>query len=212
LARIAVLAAACLAALLAVAGPARADGDPASDYLLSRPLFVPADDGVPDENVQQLTSVLADAKARGYTIRVALIGTRYDMGSVYELWKRPKLYARFLGQELSIVYKGRLLVVMPNGYGTSRHGKATPADQAVVDRLAPPGAKGAALANAAARAVQKLAARSGVIVTLPALSKPKASSTNHDRIEIAVAAVVLLLLAGAVVWGRRLLARRKRPA
>jgi hypothetical protein len=198
-----------VAALLAVAGPARADGDPASDYLLSRPLFVPTDDGVPDANVQQLTSVLADAKARGYTIRVALIGTRYDMGSVYELWKQPKLYARFLGQELSIVYKGRLLVVMPNGLGTSRHGKATPADQAVVDRLPPPGANGARLANTAARAVQKLAAQAGVIVTLPSLSAPEKSTANQDRIEIAGAAAALLVLAAAVFGGRRLLARRR---
>lgn len=208
-ARLALLAAAVAASLLALAGPARADGDPASDYLLSKPLFVPSDAGVPAANVDQLTSVLADAKARGYQIRVALIGTRYDMGSVYELWKRPKLYARFLGQELSFVYKGRLLVVMPNGLATSRHGKATPAQDAVVARLPPPRAGGAALANTAARAVQRLAAQSGVIVTLPSLEAPKASSANRDRVKIAVAAAVLLALAAAAFWGRRALVRRR---
>ncbi len=204
------LLAALVAALaLGVASAARADGDPASDYLLSRPLFVPQDDGVPAENVAQLTSVLADARARGYTIRVALIGTRYDMGSVYELWKIPKTYARFLGQELRFLYKGRLLVVMPNGLATSTSGVATPKDQAVVDRIAPPGADGAAMANAAARAVQRLAAQSGVVVALPALSAPKGSSANSDRLKIVVGAAILVVLGIAGWWGRRLLARRR---
>jgi hypothetical protein len=205
-----VLLTAVLAVLaLGVAVPARADGDPASDYLLTRPLFVPQDDGVPQENVDQLTSVLADAKARGYTIRVALIGTRYDMGSVYELWKLPKTYARFLGQELHFLYKGRLLVVMPNGMATSTGGLATPKDQAVVDRIPAPGADGAAMANAAARAVQQLAAQAGVIVTLPKLSAPKGSSANSDRVKIIVGAAVLVALGLAGWWTRKLLARRR---
>src|SRR5207253_520915 len=145
--------------LLCVGAPAAlADGDPASDYLLGQAVFVPPDDGIPDVNAKQLAAVVASAKAGGYEIRVALLGTRYDMGSVTALWRKPKPYARFLGQELYFVYKGRLLVVMPNGYGVSRGGKAQPADAAALDRLAPPRAGGLVLANAAAVAVQKLAA------------------------------------------------------
>jgi hypothetical protein len=209
LARAALLAALAAVIALGVAVPARADGDPASDYLLTRPLFVPQDDGVPSANVDQLTSVIADAKAGGYTIRVALIGTRYDMGSVYELWKLPKTYARFLGQELHFLYKGRLLVVMPNGLATSTGGIATPKDQAVVDRIPAPGPGGAAMANAAARAVQQLAAQAGVVVTLPALSAPKGSSANSDRVKIIVGAAILAALGIAGWWARRLLARRR---
>lgn len=210
MARPALVAAAVVALAVGIAAPrARADGDPASDYLLSRPLFVPQDDGVPSANVDQLTGVIADAKTKGYTIRVALIGTRYDMGSVYELWKIPKTYARFLGQELRFLYKGRLLVVMPNGLATSTAGVATPKDQAVVDRIPAPGADGAAMANAAARAVQKLAAQSGVVVALPALSAPKGSSANGDRIKIVGGAAILAALGIAGWAGRRLLARRR---
>lgn len=212
MARSLAVATALVALALGLAVPAaRADGDPASDYLLSKPLFVPQDDGVPSANVDQLTSVIADARAHGYTIRVALIGTRYDMGSVYELWKIPKTYARFLGQELKFLYKGRLLVVMPNGLATSTSGIATPKDQAVVDTIPPPGADGAAMANAAARAVQRLAAQSGVTVTLPPLSAPKGSSANSDRLKIIVGAAILIALGAAGFWGRRFLARR-RPA
>src|SRR5437764_13595429 len=117
---------AVVAFALCCAPVALADGDPASDFLLGQSVFVPPDDGVPDANAKQLESVVASAKAGGYEIRVALIGTRYDMGSVVALYRHPKPYARFLGQELYFVYKGRLLVVMPNGYGVSRGGKAQP--------------------------------------------------------------------------------------
>ena len=77
------------AAMLVAAPLARADGDPASDWLLSQPSFVPQDDGVPSAYSDQLNAVLSDAKARGYEIRVAIIGTRYDMGSVYIDWLKP---------------------------------------------------------------------------------------------------------------------------
>ena len=75
---------AALAFLLA-APVAHADGDPASDYLLSMSAFVPPDANVPNGDAQQLRTVLATAKARGYEIRVALIATTYDMGSVATL-------------------------------------------------------------------------------------------------------------------------------
>ena len=107
-----------VAACLLLAAPAAlADGDPASDYLLTYQAFVPPDDGIPPAYANQLTELLTAERKAGYTIRVALIGTRYDMGSVVVLYRMPKQYARFLGQELFFVYKGRLLVVMPNGYG-----------------------------------------------------------------------------------------------
>src|SRR6476646_2977705 len=144
-----------LAALLA-APRARADGDPASDVLLAQNLFLPPD--VPTASALPLDAVVRDAKAHGYPIRVALIGSTYDLGSVGVLFRQPKQYARFLGTELSLVYKGRLLVVMPNGLGVSQGGKLLPADQSVVDRLPAPGTSGAAIAETATRAVIRLAA------------------------------------------------------
>src|SRR3954453_23411029 len=112
------LAAACVAV-----PAAHADGDPASDYLLTQNVFVPFDGKVPKEQADALNAVVLDAKKKGYTIRVALISREFDLGAVPSLWRKPKTYARFLGQELFFVYKGRLLVVMPNGYGVSRAGK-----------------------------------------------------------------------------------------
>jgi hypothetical protein len=191
------------AALVAVPA-AQADGDPASDYLLSQPLFNPPDSGVPAAYASQLTSVLESAKRDGYEIRVALIPTRYDLGSVGVLDKKPKQYARFLGQELSFVYMGRLLVVMPNGLGYAKGGKADAAKQAVVDRIAPPRGSPVAMATAATQAVVGLAAREGVHVTVPPLhGDTSVDSQNRDRLLIVLAVVVALAAFGLYSLVRR---------
>jgi MYXO-CTERM domain-containing protein len=194
-----------LAALLA-APIAHADGDPASDYLLGQQTFVPPDDGVPAAYAAQLTATVAEAKTRGYGIRVALIGTRYDMGSVTVLWKQPRQYARFLGKELFFVYKGRLLVVMPQGLAVTNGGIPVASDQKVADRISPPGTSGAALAAAATRAVVQLASDHGAVFSPPPLGKVSSSSSTDDRAIIAAAALVVLALVGAV----GLLRRRRR--
>ena len=195
------LALAATLACLVAAPAAHADGDPASDYLLGLTAFTPPDAGIPSADGKQLVATIAAAKAGGFQTRVALIGTRYDMGSVALLYKHPQQYAHFLGQELAFVYKGRLLVAMPNGYGVSRNGKLWPAGQAVVDRLPPPGPSGHALATGATAAVVKLAAASGVTVSAP---KPKAPpSKNTDRLFSGIAGLVILVGTGAAVGLRR---------
>jgi len=200
-----VRALAAVAAVALLAAPfARADGDPASDYLLTRQTFLPFDAKIPKAQVDALNGIVADANDEGFKIRVAIISRRFDLGAVPSLWRKPKTYARFLGQELTFVYKNRLLIVMPNGYGVSRGGKALPDAQRVVDTLPAPGAGGPALAAAATRAVRRLAAESGVTAEIPSSSK----STTDDRLVIAGAAVALVLLILAGLGVRRLLARR----
>jgi hypothetical protein len=201
--RVRALAAAVAVAFL-VAPVARADGDPASDYLITRQTFLPFNAKIPKAQVEQLNGVVADANEKGFKIRVAIISRPFDLGAVPSLWRKPKTYARFLGQELTFVYKNRLLIVMPNGYGASRGGKALPDAQRVVDALPAPGNGGPALAAAATRAVRRLAADSGVTAEVPSSSE----STTDDRLVIAGAAVGLVLLILAAFGIRRLLARR----
>lgn len=189
-------------ACLLVVPVARADGDPASDYLLGNLTFVPQDANVPNGDAKQLRTVLADAKARGYEIRVALIATTYDMGSVGSLFRKPRLYARFLGQELYFVYKGRLLVVMPNGYAVSRGGKLVPPAQRIVGALPAPGTDGPALATGATAAVRKLAAASGITVPLPRVA-PTASSGTDVWLLIGIAGLVVVAGSGAGILLRR---------
>ena len=191
-------------ACLAFAPAALADGDPASDYLLSQSVFLPPDVVVPEADAKRLTETVAEAKARGYEIRVAVIGTRYDLGSVGALFKKPQEYALVLGQELRFVYKGRLLVVMPNGYGVSQGGKKWPEAEAVVVGLPPPREGGSGLTTAADTAVRKLAASSGV--RLPTPSDGGSSSSGTMVVAIVGGIAVLLLVGG----GAAFLVRRRR--
>jgi hypothetical protein len=111
--------------LLACAGPAGsawADGDPASDVLYSQSVFLPQDAGTSSHQRAQLGAVLQAARRSGFHLKVALIASPADLGSVTELWRQPRNYAMFLGQELSLVYGGALLVVMPNGFGVYGRG------------------------------------------------------------------------------------------
>ena len=130
------LAALSAVAILVLVAPTsgRADGDPASDYLLSQKVFIPFDVKVPQPDQRRLVATVARATRSGYPIRVAVIGTDYDLGSVTVLWRRPQQYARFLGVELGFVYKGRLLVVMPNGFGFNRPGRSPVAEDALLSQ------------------------------------------------------------------------------
>jgi hypothetical protein len=206
-----------LLAALVVIPAALADGDPASDYLLGLQSFVPPDAGFSNADKQSLTRLLTGARqgtplpgasAGAYTIRVAVIASRYDLGSVTILDKKPKQYAHFLSQELRFVYKKRLLVVMANGYGIARNGKPDQMEQTVLDRLPLPGAAhGPALAAATERAVRALAKNAGVriaAVSIPAAtSSSSGDTTTRDRIVIAAVAVALLCAAFVAVLYRR---------
>src|SRR2546421_6354608 len=157
---------------------ARADGDPASDVLASQTLFLPQDAGIPHGDQERLASLLNSAQRSGYRVRVALIATPSDLGSISELWRRPGSYARFLGQELSLVYRGSLLVVMPNGFGVYHQGP--PAAGAV--RLPAPGSP-ARLAAAALSAVQSLAAAAGHRLAAPTAS-PAPPGGSGDSVDL----------------------------
>jgi hypothetical protein len=95
--------------------------------------------------------------------------------------------------------------VMPNGYGVARLGKPLPADAKRLARLAPPGAN---LPAAATSAVRALAKARGISLAAP---QPASSGkrANRDRISIVVGVVVALLVAGAVLFVRRRLERRR---
>src|ERR1700759_3639466 len=105
-----------------LAASARADGDPASDVLATQSLFLPQDAGIPADRQAQLQRLLQEAARRGFPVRLAVIASPVDLGAITELWGQPAAYADFLGQELSLVYRGMLLVVMPNGYGIYEQG------------------------------------------------------------------------------------------
>jgi hypothetical protein len=139
--------------------PAHADGDPASDILASDTLpfhdvFLPFEPVSP-ELAQKLRDTVAAANDGGFRIKVALIASPADLGSVTVLFNMPEQYAKFLGAELLGLYKERLLVVMPAGFGLFRGGMSTASELTAVSTIAiGPGADG--LAEAAIDAVKLL--------------------------------------------------------
>ena len=197
--RAALLLAAVLTAA-ALTGDARADGDPASDYLLSQQVFFPFSVKYPDSRQQQLAALVKDANDRGYKIRVALIANRSDLGAVTSLWGQPRTYAHFLGQELAFLYKGPLLIVMPVGLGFNHTKHPTTLEYALLKKVAKPqGADG--LIDTAEVAVQRLAAARGVTVAPQAVSS---GGRSYGTIGVIAAALALILGAAAIVlWLRK---------
>ncbi len=184
-------------------GLAQADGDPASDVLATQPLFLPADGGLTVRQEAELGGLMSAARTSGYPLRVALIASPTDLGSVTELWRQPENYARFLGQELSLVYRGTLLVVMPGGYGL--YGRRDAAERAALAGLpATPGDLGAR----AITAVQGLAAAAGHPLRVN-VSQAQRSSGGADYAAVIVLAVGAVLILAA--WTLSLRARPWRP-
>ena len=184
-----------LAALLALvpASLARADGDPASDILLSQTSFLPADVKASTRAQAQLSSLLHAAEQAGFPIRVAVIQSGYDLGSVTSLWRKPRLYAEFLGVELSTVYKGALLVVMPDGFGLNLPGRSPSAAYRRLARIATT-SSGPQLATATQKAVTALAALEGVTIGAPgARAGPSSGGVPAPAIAAAIAAALALV-------------------
>jgi hypothetical protein len=187
--------------LLCVPSVARANGDPASDYLLVQSVFLPFDAKVDPNVTADLSDTIREADGAGFKIKVAVIGTRYDLGTAFSLYNKAQKYSEFLGLELSFQYRGRLLVVMPNGFGYSIEGRADRQGIEVVKGLPGPGKDATNQVEAATRAVRKLAAASGHV--LSAADKNGGGSETRDRLTIAAAiTAVVALLAAIVFFGR----------
>jgi hypothetical protein len=176
---------------------AHADGDPASDILYAESVFIPADAGISSSLQSQLVGLSRAAALHGYQIKVALIGSPIDLGSDTALWPHPKTYATFLGTELSLVYHGPLLIVMPDGLAIYHLHHAVGREQQILEQITPkPG--GSALATSALTAIQRLAQAAGHPLALPrAAVAPEARSTGSPV--ALIASVVALLLIG-LAW------------
>lgn len=196
--RVAALGAAL--ALLALPAVARANGDPASDYLLVQRLFLPFTAKIDQTEVKRLDAVLTAADRANFPIRVAVILSPSDLGTAFSLYRKPQHYAEFLGLELAFVYRGRLLVVMPNGYGYSVKGDPDPKTAKILKPLPPPGRDATKEVVGAETAVRMLATASGHRLVV---EQVRGGSSTRDRITIAAGATAGIALFAAVVLYRR---------
>jgi hypothetical protein len=204
---------------LALAAPsaALANGDPGErrpgdeGRLRAGGIQLRAADGLaPVQPRRAASSVGPDSRAHGYRIKVALISAPSDLGLVYQLWRQPGRYASFLGKELRAFwnYRGRLLVVMPNAYGTYHDGRSVAGEEKILGKLPPPTGP-LDIARASEDPVLRLAADRGVKLTLPPLpasAEPKKSNDPRNLVWLAAGALLLIAMAAAAV----ILIRRRR--
>jgi len=193
------------AAALGRAAPARADGDPCSDFLLVGSLCPPNNPRPSQPQIDRTQKTIDAAKKAGYEIRVAVIGSTTDLGSVPVCSWRPQPYAKFLDAELQSAWTGKLLVVMAAGYGVREHTKPYLAGVKALKGLPPP-ANGTpdALMAAATVAVRKLAASEGVkvpVIPLAATTPPSSNGSSSGSGSTSFVKYALLLAAGLVVLG-----------
>jgi hypothetical protein len=199
--RAALLLAALAAGLFAVPA-AQANGDPASDVLITEQVFLPFEAPISKSASDELTKTVAAANAKGFKIRVAVIAFTGDLGTAVSLWRHPQDYAKFLGSELAFVYRNRLLISMPSGVGFY-HGRKPVAKEVRVLAKIPPGKTPTALTESTTQAVRALAAADGIV--LPRFSS--GSSHWRDRAIIAATALIALLV---LFFPARLLRGRSR--
>jgi hypothetical protein len=144
-------------ATLCLATTARADGDPASDVLVTSNTFFPSPP--PAREAQTLLSQSVQAVlAKQDRVKIAVIESVNDLGSVPSLFGKPQAYAKFLGLELRNVYSGALLIVMPQGFGFYSGGGPTGRATGVLDGISISDTSADGLTRSAAKAVDKLEA------------------------------------------------------
>ncbi len=108
------------AALLALPAAAAANGDPPSDVLPYEDVSLPAEP--PSRaSADALRAAVRRAREAGYPLKVAVIHSAIDLGTLASVFGRPQQYADYLVAELprhNPESEGaRILVVMPAGAG-----------------------------------------------------------------------------------------------
>jgi hypothetical protein len=184
---------------------ARGGHAPVSDILVNQNLFLPSEPEVCPQLATALTKQTDQVAKEGYPLKVAIMGSRADLGRAPQYFGRPQEYARFLGSEIGIYRPGgpvqtneSLLIVMPAGFGYVRSGKAANVSLVLIGLEAPKGEHPNDLARAAIGAVRELASAAGHPVPAPKISSGCAGGGGSSAI-VYVVPIGLVLLAAAVI-------------
>jgi hypothetical protein len=191
------IATACLLAALLVPSAALADGDPASDVLLYQSSYLPYQPKVPKPVADALDATLKKSRAAGYPLKVAVIASKSDLGSVPNFFARPQDYALFLQREISFNKPEPLLIVMPNGYGVADAGDN--AGKALGELKATNSTSGDTLGRAAIDASIALAKADGKVIPKPALPKTSSSGGGSTSPLLVFGVPVFLLALGGLL-------------
>jgi hypothetical protein len=164
-----VLATVVLLAALATPPAAHADGDPASDVLLLQDVYLPYQPVVPKPVSSALIAIVKQLHKEGYPLKVAVVASQTDLGTVPQFLGRPGPYASFLESEIKFNKAKPLVVVMEAGYGTAAVAPTLASSLTTVPK--PTSGSADALGRAAIAAVLKIAAADGHPIAAPKLPK-----------------------------------------
>ncbi len=172
------------------------DADPASDVLLAQNAFYPYQPPVSPALERAMENVLGAAARAGLPLKVAVIGSREDLGAVPDFFGHPQQYAQFLDKEISFNDRPPLLVVMPSGFGVVAAGPPNALSGLRVDTQH--GSYG--LVRSAILAVVSLARARGRTIATPSIP-PDSSPGGSPGILFALP-IALIVLVGLVARRR----------
>ncbi len=171
-----------------------ADADPASDVLLGQSAFYPYQPAVSHGLEAVLNHLLSSAEREGLPLKVAVIGSREDLGAIPSFFGHPQAYARFLDQEISYNNHPPLLVVMPAGFGVA---SIRPVAELTRDKIDTRHATNG-LVRSAIDAVVTLMRWTGHAVKAPSIPSTNSSGSGPPMLLIYAVPVELLVLVGIV--------------
>jgi hypothetical protein len=178
------------------AATAAADADPASDVLLVQNAFFPYQVSIPTAVTKAVDQALTEIRATGLPLKVAIIGSRVDLGGIPELFGQVARYGAFLETEISSRGPQPLLVVMPNGLSLQAGPRSGVKGITTHPREGPTG-----LARTAVLAVERIAAARGHPIVAPSLDARTGGSATGPV--LTAIAVTLVLVAAGVLVSRR---------
>lgn len=160
-----------LLAPLATSSVAHANGDPASDVLLTQDAFFPYEPEVPQPVQTGLTDTLELARQKGFPLRVVIIASQNDLGASPQFFGSPQPYADHLQTEIAFDEPKPLLVIMPTGFGVA----AVPGEphEVLEDVDTPDADSGDQLGRTAIEATRALAEAQGKPLPQPKLPPPE---------------------------------------
>ena len=121
-------------------------------------------------------------------------------GWIPYLFGKPTQYARFLDTELQFVYRGRVLVVMPQGAGLAKNGRLV-ANRAVIAARPQPGANGLAItAIGLVRAISGTGSASASSARSPTATTGSTPAPKPEREAAAPASSARSTPKGVSIW------------
>ena len=207
------------AVLTAGPGPTRAlaDGDPASDVLVYQPVFFPYKPA-PHALQSHLVGLVRSANQQGYRIRIAIVQSRRDLGSVPALFGRPSVYralselgalerlarsgaGRHARTGIGLAQDAHLVRSAWESSGSRRARRRGPTRRCCATCRGRPAGRRPNSCTAAERALRALAARHDVALVAAPARKPASGggSSSQSRTLAAAVAAAVGLTAG-LLW------------